>query len=80
MVPIKLGERNYQLASSVGLVRYGVRRLDAVLDRLNSGLTRKPAHSTWGALTAPHLTTETGTRAVESGVEPPYSIRGLSDR
>jgi len=42
--------------------RYGVRRLDAVLDRLSSGLTRKPASLQGdGALLAPPLTTETGT-------------------
>jgi len=66
--------------------RYGVRRLDAVLDHAGSGLARslhtplpespltteapKPTHS----LPESPLTTETGTQAVENGVEPPYSI------
>src|SRR6185369_7997504 len=46
---------------------YGVRRLDAVLDYVSSGLTRSLAQC------AP-LTAETRTQAIENGVEPPYSI------
>jgi len=54
---------------------YGVRRLDAVLDYVSSGLARNPAVPKGGhALTGPAFTIKTGTQAAENGVEPPYSI------
>ena len=53
---------------------YGVRRLDAVLDPLSSGLTRKPAQSKGDAITCGGLDHRDRNSAVENGVEPPYSI------
>ena len=59
---------------------YGVWRLDAVLDHVSSGLTRKRVHCEGSMpLLTLALTTKTGTRAVENGVEPALMRWGQSD-